>query len=473
MKKSSKKIWALLLSLVLVISLFAGCASGNDTSTNNGEVDDSSSNTDSGTDENDKDDTASDVGTEEAEGKNISWETFEVDQEKFQGETLVIWTWWDNDEGTVEATAYFEELTGATVEWVNVPWADYATKLISGVSSGTGPDICYVGPEAIPTYVNKNILIPASDYLNFENPAFTTYSPQAEKILDYFTIEGKTYGLIDAGPNTHKLYYRKDLLENAGLEDPYELFMNGEWTWDKWFELMEGVTQDMDGDGVNDIWGFDAWMTMTQFVYTNGGSYVTDGKFAVDDPKFIEALDAYRKLKQADYIWKPWEDGKDPQGNLIAGATCFNYWGAWDMTYLRENIGDDLGFVPFPKGPSATEEMADFAGATLEAVAASSQNPELAGIFLEFKRLPETVELWDLTIEERKQADLLSYGSDELVSLAYDMGLYGVVDASVSYPGLDKIITSMIEDTTKSSTQAVNEYKDAGQAIIDEVVNAK
>lgn len=467
--KSSKKLLALLLSLVLVMSLLVGCGgSSSDGSDNDG----GNKNTTGGSsaDKDDADDTDSEDSEVDTEGKNVSWETFDIDPDAYKGQTLTIWTWWDNDEGTNEATAYFEEITGATVEWVNVPWADYPAKLISGVSAGTGPDVCYIGPEAIPTYVKKNILFPLSDYVDFNSPALTTYSPQVQNIMDYFNVDGKIYAMADAGAGTFKLYYRKDLLENAGLEDPYDLFMNGEWTWEKWFELMENVTQDMDGDGVNDVWGFDAWMGMTPFVSSNGASYVVDGKFAVDDPKFIEALDGYRRLKQSDYIWKPWEDGKDPQGNLISGATCFNYWGAWEITNLRENIGDDLGFVPFPKGPSAKDEMADQAGVTVEAIAASSQNPELAGKFLEFKRLPETVELWDLIQEERRQSDLLSYGSEELVDLAYDMGRYGTIDASVSYPGLSDIINAIVSDTEKSSTQVVNEYKDAGQAIIDEVL---
>lgn len=468
--KINKKVWMLVLSLIFMISLLAGCGNSGDTKDpeqTGGETETTDTDAVEAT-------TGGDAAAETTDGQNVSWDTFVVDPEAYKGKTLIIWKWWDMAPEDIAAKTAFEEMTGATIEWVNVPWAEYGTKLVASVSSGTGPDICLFGPEAIPTYINKNIILPLSDYVNLQSPAFTTYRPQAEKIVDYYTVNEKVYALMDSGPKSHKLYYRKDLLENAGLEDPYDLYMNGEWTWDKWFELMEGVTQDTNGDGVFDVWGFDAWMTITQFVYTNGADFVTDGVFSVTDPKFIEALDYYRKLRQPDYIWKPWEDGKDPQGNLIAGAVCFDYWGYWDMPLLRESIGDNLGFVPFPKGPSATNDSADYYDSTVsDGIAASSQNPELAGLWLEFLRLPETVELWNLKQEEVRQADILNYGSDVLVDLAYKMGAQAVVDSSVSYPGLGDIVQAIVDDTTKSATQLANESLAAGQAIVDAIVNGQ
>lgn len=400
----------------------------------------------------------------------LSRDDFHIDPEKFEGETLTVWTWWDMSEDELVLKEEFEELTGATLEWVIVAWADYKEKLVSSVSAGTGPDIVFFGPEAMPTYINKEIILPVSDYVDFEKPAFTTYYPQVKKILDYFTMDGKIYALSNLGPGSHKLYYRKDLLENAGLEDPYELFLNGEWTWDKWFELMEDVTQDLDGDGQNDVWGFDAWMGIQQFVYTNGSNFVIDGKFAANTPEFIEAIEYYRKLKQSDYIWKPWEDGKDPQINLISGSTAFNYWGAWEIDNFRENIGDNLGFVPFPKGPSAKTDMADYYDSTVCGIAASSANPELAGLWFEYTRTPATIEEWEEHQEEQKQLDIEKFGSEELAELAYYMGSEAVLDAMPSYPGLEAVINSMIDDKEKSVTQAANEYLAAGQAVVDEVL---
>lgn len=461
-----KKILALLLTVVLVISLLSACGGGSSTDDNG------SSKVNGIADENDSSngDTSNEVPSDTP---FLTRDDYSIYKDKFAGETLTIWTWWDMSEDEIEAWEQFEELTGASLDWVIVAWDEYQEKLISGVSAGTGPDIAYFGPEAMPTYVKKNIILPVSDYVDLERPAFTTYSPQINKILDFFTLDGKIYALTDLGSKSHKLYYRKDLLENAGLEDPYDLFVNGEWTWDKWFELMEDVTMDLDGDGEIDVWGFDAWMDITQFVYTNGTDFVIDGKFAVNTPEFIEALEYYRRLREPDYIWKPWEEGKDPQINLISGSTAFNYWGYWEIDNLRENIGDNLGFVPFPKGPSAKSDMADYYDSTVCGLAASSQNPELAGLWLEYVRTPESLEAWEEKQEIQRQLDIEKYGSEELVELAYYMGSEAVIDASPSYPGLKTVIDSIVNDREKSVTQAANEYLAAGQAIIDEILSGK
>ena len=49
--------------------------------------------------------------------------------------------------------------------------------------------------------------------------------------------------------------YNKDLFEREGLPDLYELYLDGEWTWDMATEIAVKATQDIDGDGVVDIWG--------------------------------------------------------------------------------------------------------------------------------------------------------------------------------------------------------------------------
>lgn len=470
MKK--KKILALLMTMIMLIGLLSACSSGGGENSNGSDTSDKT--TETTTEAAGQEINTEDSGNETSEEAGVAEFSTRADysiyKDKFKGETLTVWAWWDITEPEKEAWEQFEELTGAKMDWVVIGWSEYTEKLISSVSAGTGPDICFFGAEAIPTYVKKNIILPVSDYVHFDRPAFTTYSPQAERIIDYFTMDGKIYAIADQGPSSYKLYYRKDLLENAGLEDPYDLFVNGEWTWDKWFELMEDVIQDLDGDGEIDVWGFDAWMGVTPFVYTNGADYVIDGKFAVNTPEFIEALEYYKKLKQPNYVWKPWEDGKDPQINLIAGATVFNYWGAWEFENLRQNIGDNLGFVPFPKGPSATSDMADYYNPTVTGLAASCKNPELAGVWLEYVRVPESLEAWEENKEKQRQNDIATYGSEELVDLAYDMGANGVIDASVSYPGLSSVIDSIINDQEKSVTQAANEYLASGQAIIDEVL---
>ena len=54
------------------------------------------------------------------------------------------------------------------------------------------------------------------------------------------------------------IYFTKDFISQYGLENPYELVMNNEWTLDKMHEMAKEVANDENGDGVmdsSDMWG--------------------------------------------------------------------------------------------------------------------------------------------------------------------------------------------------------------------------
>ena len=44
-------------------------------------------------------------------------------------------------------------------------------------------------------------------------------------------------------------YFNKKLMQDCGLENPYELVRNNEWTWDKFGEMARGAAMELNGDG--------------------------------------------------------------------------------------------------------------------------------------------------------------------------------------------------------------------------------
>ena len=65
------------------------------------------------------------------------------------------------------------------------------------------------------------------------------------------------------------------MLEDAGLQNPNELYANGEWTWEKWREYLIALTQDTDGDGVIDVYGFGSRTDfLVQNLLTSNGTYI-------------------------------------------------------------------------------------------------------------------------------------------------------------------------------------------------------
>ena len=103
--------------------------------------------------------------------------------------------------------------------------------------------------------------------------------------INDLTINNKLYFVTSDFDTTRfdsirSLYFNKQLIENYGLEDPYEIVDNGKWTIDKFIEMAEKATSDADGDGV---------MTdMDNYGYICQGELATDLLFCGAGVKYID-----------------------------------------------------------------------------------------------------------------------------------------------------------------------------------------
>lgn len=111
-----------------------------------------------------------------------------------------------------------------------VPQGAYQNKMVVMMASRTAPDIIRIDHYAFPNYVRKEYFH-EMDSLAAADPGFRRedFFPQA---LEEGTYEGKLYGM-NSMPGGIIMYYNKTMFRKAGLEDPYELWQRGEWTWDR------------------------------------------------------------------------------------------------------------------------------------------------------------------------------------------------------------------------------------------------
>ena len=63
--------------------------------------------------------------------------------------------------------------------------------------------------------------------------------------------------------------YYIPMFKDNGLETPGELYAKGEWTWDKFIEYCDLLTQDTDGDGKIDQWGLGPRYKLQNFAYAS------------------------------------------------------------------------------------------------------------------------------------------------------------------------------------------------------------
>lgn len=318
---------------------------------------------------------------QESVEQTVAGETTEESQEPmydFGGRVVRIGSYYDMtpdpdgnlfEQAYAKRIKYVEETYNCKIEFVNVG-GDYTGAYVNSVLAGD--PVCDVGYmlsyKLLPSLIEGGIAYPISDLgvIDFSAPQYDKAATEA------CTYKGKVYALAqtEAGCG-YGIFYNKTLFERYNLPDLYELYENGEWTWDKMKEIALAGNQDLDGDGEygeDDIHGFN-WREnlIWSYMASNGADAVkkTDAgvELALDTPEAMEAMEAYADFLQNVPTLTGWlGDWQSEIWNFRDGKSCMCYEAWWiSYGYLTKADGtgmqDDWGFVPFPKGPSGTEDV--------------------------------------------------------------------------------------------------------------------
>ena len=87
-----------------------------------------------------------------------------------------------------------------------------------------------------------------SEYIELEKPWWPQSYVEAASYNDklYFIAESSSYGVLR---NMMGIFFNTELVNNYGLEDPYQLVLDGTWTIEKMFTMAEGCYLDLDNTG--------------------------------------------------------------------------------------------------------------------------------------------------------------------------------------------------------------------------------
>jgi multiple sugar transport system substrate-binding protein len=137
----------------------------------------------------------------------------------------------------------FNELTGATVNVVTVPNSDLYQRALTDLATGTNSyDGFLFAPQWIVDFAPAGYLADLTDWANADESL--NWQDVAPFFRDFNSYEGRVYSIPLDG-DFHMMYYRTDLLEEAGLEPPK--------TWDDYLTVAETFDgQDLNGDGEPD-----------------------------------------------------------------------------------------------------------------------------------------------------------------------------------------------------------------------------
>lgn len=255
----------------------------------------------------------------------------------------------------------FEELTGITVSLETLSETDYMVKLLTELQSGAGSYDAFMSSQPMNfQYAGAGWiedLLPWVEDTTKTSPDwdFADFYPA---LIDSLRWDQTEYGgagegglwAIPANEEGYTLFYRKDILEAAGVAVPETID-----------ELIDAAGQlhgtVVDGTTINGFVsrGDKTYPTLnpfSTFFLAHGATDIVDGAAAVNSPESVAAIEQWTQVMQfapasaSTYTWY------EAQQDFIAGNAAF-YIDADHMApdFESSPIGGKVGYALPPEGP--------------------------------------------------------------------------------------------------------------------------
>jgi len=188
-----------------------------------------------------------------------------------------------------------------------------------------------------------------------------------QNATDSLTIKGVTFfttGDLTTTDNrfAYALMFNKTMLSNYNLESPYDIVYNGEWTYEKFGEMVKVVSEDLNQDGEyneKDRFGLLVWDDSIVGVVNSAGERCC----TINDEGVIEltfynentlsALEQYAEIAYNEQTALHWQRIGGSLGNTgstmwVADQALFNATLVGGVISSRE-MESDFGVLPYPK----------------------------------------------------------------------------------------------------------------------------
>ena len=298
--------------------------------------------------------------------------------------TIRFWAMGREAEVVAELLREFEhEHPGIRVELQQIPWTAAHEKLLTAFAADGLPDICQLGNTWIAEFATLDALEPVQGRADA--------SPVIDQ-GDYFpgiwatnVIDGVLYG-VPWYVDTRLLFYRKDLLAEAGIAAPPR-------TWAEWEQAMAAIVRTGPPGRHAVLLPVNEFEPQLSFALQTGEPLLRDdnGRGNFSGPGFRKALGFYAGIFESG--WAPavsdtqisnvWDE-------FFRGSYAFYLSGPWNIREFRNRQPPELAGawgtmpLPGPDGPGA-----GIAGGTSLVLFRSSQRKDAAWVLIEFLSRPD------------------------------------------------------------------------------------
>ncbi|MBT3150655.1 sugar ABC transporter substrate-binding protein [Streptomyces sp. CHD11] len=395
---------------------------------------------------------------------------------------------WDNNGGVrtdiwKEIIADFEKANpDIDVQYVGIASTEYQSKVDTAIQADGLPDVGGISASMLAGFAAQGALDPLDDRLGESALSGKLNEDMVESMRAAGGGDDQLYS-VPTSANNGVLYYRTDLFEKAGLEEPT--------TWDRFYTAAEKLTDKGDNKfGYTIRGGAGSIAQALDAMYGQSGITSfwdsTGKKTTVNDPGNVTALEKYAGLfKEV----TPAADLNNDFTKMVA------QWDSGEIGMLNHNLGsyqdhvkalgaEKFRGIPQPTGPGGkrvqVSNPVDGVG-----LFKTSENKEAAWKFIEFAtsaqsnskfnesagqvpaHLDAAKDGWISEAEPTKlAADALSDGSTSIVQLPYYLPDWNTISKAESEPSFQKVLLG--DMSAKSFLDGLAEKLDAAQAEWDE-----
>ena len=375
--------------------------------------------------------------------------------------------------------------TGVEVEVIVTTADDYSTKLKAAITGRQVPDVFYIDPGSVQSFVNSGVImditeqVEKSETIDLDN--IWAYGVDSYRYDGKVQGQGAIYALPkDIGP--FSFGYNKTMLEEAGLPLPDK---DKPYTWDEFVEAAKALTKDTNGDGKLDQWGTGLNVTwnLQALVWSNGGDWISaDGKtVTVDTPEFAEALQYFADLDLVHKTTPSIAEAQtlDTYQRWMKGEIGFFPVGPWDVS-TYEKLDFDWDLIPYPAGK--TGEPATCIGTLGIAASATTKHPQEAVDLITYLsaneetqkqlvaagiQIPNLIDMADTWVADSTTKPA---NKQEFLDIAQDYGR--ALPANKTYSGewYDELFTNIqpVLDGKVTAADYLKEAQPKMQAFLDE-----
>jgi multiple sugar transport system substrate-binding protein len=247
---------------------------------------------------------------------------------------------------------------------------DFDTKISAGMGSGDAPDVMYMWNY--PAYFEG--LEPLDGYIEKEGEDYK--SNFYETLWNYNAINDQIYG-IPIGFTTHALFYNKDIFAEAGVAEP-----TADWTWEDLKAAAKTITEKTSAVGFTFQMKPDPY-DFEMYLWSNGTAFCDkDGKLEgnLNSDKSQEVFQMFQDMEKEGYALASEKSGTD---EFRSGAVAMYVYGSWAISSLKEDKLN-YGVANIPSFPNVGKDSVSILSSSGISMSKDSKNKDAAWEFIKF-----------------------------------------------------------------------------------------